>query len=123
MNNKADKEVVETIWTNSSVGSSQATQTITPTVDLTQYKAFILNFNRATDNTTNYTMTQYKGSNDDLINSNFIGLWGYYSYQRFVNIKVASNQIEIGACYKQTSFGGGSTDNTKNILTSIRGVK
>ena len=120
---KANKEVIETIWTNSNATSSQATQTITATKDLTQYKAFILNFNRETNNTTNYTVTQYKGSNSDLINTNFIGLWGYTAYQRNVNIKVASNNIEIGACYKQTSFGGGSQDNSKNILTSIRGVK
>lgn len=113
---------VETIYNNTSSTSAQAPSTITPTKTLKNYKGFIVKFARQTTNQTIYFLTNFKSSDFDWINYNLMGLWGYIYYQRLVQIRLPENTILIYDCYKQTSFGGGATDNTANIVTQILGI-
>lgn len=123
LDKKSNIEVVDVLWNNSNVTSAQSAQTITISKDLKQYKAFILLFNRQTDNQTTYTVTNYKEHDSAWIYTNLVGVWGYNTYQRFITMRMPENAVNIGDCYKQTSFGGGAVDNTKNILIGIRGVR
>lgn len=109
-------------------GNLNTTQTLTETTiqttDLSQYKGFVVYYNRAIDDTTLYTNTiETPITTITEVSLPLNAFWDYYAYTRTITFSYNANEITIKNGYTQTGFGTGATDNDKLIITKIIGIK